>query len=141
MYSLDTNIVIAIINRSDLGIEKAFRALAGKRGLLFISSIVMFELRYGYAKSDRTARMGELLTKLLSAGIDVLPFDAEDAAVSGSIRSHLEAAGTPIGSYDLLIAGQARRRDLTLVTRNRREFDRVPELRVTDWTDWATPAG
>lgn len=141
MYSLDTNIVIAVINRSDLGIERAFKALAGTQGVLFISSIVMFELRYGYAKSDRTDRMVELLTKLLSAGIDVLPFDAEDAAAAGSIRSHLEAAGTPIGAYDLLIAGQARRRGLALVTRNRREFDRVPELKVTDWTDWATPAG
>ena len=67
-------------------------------------------------------------------GIDVLPFEAEDAAHAGDIRAELEKAGTPIGHYDYLIAAQARRRGAALVTLNRREFERVPGLIVVDWS-------
>jgi tRNA(fMet)-specific endonuclease VapC len=43
----------------------------------------------------------------LSGNIEVVPFDAEDAVTAGDLRAELERAGTPIGSYDLLIAAQA----------------------------------
>jgi predicted nucleic acid-binding protein len=66
-------------------------------------------------------------------GIDVLPFDAEDAAHAGDIRAHLERKGTPTGPYDCLIAAQARRRGATLVTANGRGFGRMPGLTVSDW--------
>jgi tRNA(fMet)-specific endonuclease VapC len=42
---------------------------------------------------------------------------------------------TPIGAYDILIAGQARARGLTLVTRNLREFERIPGLSSENWQD------
>lgn len=71
--------------------------------------------------------------RFLGLGIDVIPFEAEDAAHAGEIRAHLESKGTPIGPYDYLIAAQARRRAATLVTLNMREFSRVPGLMVTDW--------
>ena len=58
----------------------------------------------------------------------------EDAVVAGDLRATLEAAGTPIGPYDLLIAAQALRNDATLVTANAAEFARVPSVR---WQDWA----
>ena len=58
-----------------------------------------------------------------------------DAREAGEIRAHLAAQGVPIGSYDVLIAGQARARALTLVTHNTREFARVPRLQVEDWRD------
>jgi tRNA(fMet)-specific endonuclease VapC len=63
----------------------------------------------------------------------VLSFDVEDARHAGAIRAELAAAGTPIGPYDALIAGQARARCLVLVTHNVREFARVPGLQVEDW--------
>src|SRR3954452_10480627 len=66
-------------------------------------------------------------------GIDILSFDAEDAAHAGDIRAHLESKGTPIAAYDYLIAAQARRRGAALVTLNTREFSRVPGLIVVDW--------
>ena len=50
------------------------------------------------------------------------------------MRAELEAAGKPIGAYDVLLAGQARRLGATLVTSNVREFQRVVDLR---WEDWA----
>jgi tRNA(fMet)-specific endonuclease VapC len=65
----------------------------------------------------------------------VLGFDANDARHAGQVRASLAAAGTPIGPYDVLIAGQALARNLTLVTSNVREFRRVPGLRVKDWLE------
>ena len=55
--------------------------------------------------------------------------------LTGDIRSALAAQGVPIGGYDVLIAGQARARALTLVTRNVREFQRVDGLRNENWAD------
>jgi tRNA(fMet)-specific endonuclease VapC len=95
--------------------------------------VALFELRFGIAKSNRREHSERLLERFLGLGIDVLPFDAEDAAHAGDIRAHLESKGTPIGPYDCLIAAQARRRGATLVTANGREFERVPGLMVADW--------
>ena len=96
-------------------------------------AVALFEMRYGFAKSSRREHNERLLERFLGLGIDVLPFETEDATHAGDIRAQLESAGTPIGPYDYLIAAQARRRGATLVTLNRREFERVPGLIVTDW--------
>jgi tRNA(fMet)-specific endonuclease VapC len=61
-------------------------------------------------------------------------FDEEDARAAGTIRAELEAIGKPIGAYDVLLAGQARRHGATLVTSNTKEFARVSGLK---WEDWA----
>jgi tRNA(fMet)-specific endonuclease VapC len=63
----------------------------------------------------------------------VLEFDEEDARQAGQNRAHLASKGTPIGPYDVLIAGQAMARELTLITHNTSEFQRVPGLKVEDW--------
>ena len=68
----------------------------------------------------------------------VLEFDQDDARHAGEVRAHLASKGTPIGPYDVLIAGQARARKLTLVTHNTTEFQRVPGLKVEDWKRAAT---
>jgi tRNA(fMet)-specific endonuclease VapC len=67
------------------------------------------------------------------AFLDVLPFDAAAAEHAGDIRAVLADEGTPIGGYDVLIAGHARSQGMTVVTNNRREFDRIPGLLVEDW--------
>ena len=90
-----------------------------------------FELYYGAHKSQQTARNLELLDRM---AFETVPFDAGDARAAGAVRSQLEAAGRPIGPYDLLIAGQALARGLTLVTANTREFQRVNGLDCEDWT-------
>ena len=61
------------------------------------------------------------------------PFDGEDAEQAGEIRAALVLPGTPIGPYDVLIAGQAKARSLTLITRNAREFQRIDGLMTEDW--------
>ena len=91
---------------------------------------VVFELYYGAYKSKQTTRNLELLDRMV---FETVAFDAADARAAGSIRSQLEAAGCPIGPYDLLIAGQALARGLILVTANTREFQRVDGLDCEDW--------
>jgi tRNA(fMet)-specific endonuclease VapC len=94
---------------------------------------VLFELRYGAAKSARPARNAQRITDFLAGPIEILPFESGDAEEAGDIRAALERAGTPIGPYDVLVAAQARWRDALLVTANGREFARVPRLKLEDW--------
>lgn len=133
MFCLDTNIVIFALNRRRPEIAERLDAELGRRTELFLPAMVLCELRYGVAKSDRRARSERELDAFLAAGFKILAFDAEDADEAGDIRAYLEIVGTPIGHYDVLIAAQARRRGAALVTLNRREFERVPGLMVTDW--------
>ncbi len=133
MICLDTNIVIGIVN----GRSSSFRHRLGEQmrggAPIALSVIALFEMRYGFAKGDRREHNEHLLERFLGLGIDLLPFEPEDAVHAGDIRAELERAGTPIGHYDYLIAAQARRRGATLVTANVREFTRVPGLLVADW--------
>jgi tRNA(fMet)-specific endonuclease VapC len=87
-------------------------------------------LFYGAYKGRRRA---ENLARVEALQFEVVEFDREDARQAGEIRAALAAAGTPIGPYDVLIAGQAMARALTLITHNTREFERVPGLHVEDW--------
>jgi tRNA(fMet)-specific endonuclease VapC len=73
------------------------------------------------------------LDRINALEFEIVPFDDEDARCAGQIRAALATAGTPIGPYDVLIAGQALARDLTLVTHNTREFARVDGLHLEDW--------
>ena len=74
------------------------------------------------------------LAAFLALGLEQWPFEAKDAEDAGDIRASLERAGTTIGPYDLLIAAQARRRGVVLITANSREFARVPGLKSEDWS-------
>jgi tRNA(fMet)-specific endonuclease VapC len=103
--------------------------------VLTLSPIVLFELRYGAAKSANRERNSRRIDDFLAGPIAVLPFEPEDAAEAGDIRAVLERVGAPIGPYDVLIAAQARRRGALLITANEREFARVPGLRIEDWAD------
>ena len=97
-----------------------------------VSSIALFELWY-VAKSARAAANTERLAIFL-APLETLPFDDDDARAAGAVRAALEQAGTPIDAYDTLLAGQALRRGLILVTANVAEFARVNGL---IWQNWA----
>jgi len=134
MFCLDTNIVISAINLRPAYIRARLDAEIASGAMIGIPVIVLFEMRYGAAKSDRRARSEAGLDAFLSLAITPWSFEPDDAVHAGEIRAELESAGTPIGHYDYLIAAQARRRGAALVTLNRREFERVPGLMVTDWT-------
>ena len=133
MICLDTNAVIAVLNDRSSPVRARIDAAIGLGRTLAISPIVLFELRYGAAKSARPERNTQRIADFLSGPIEVLPFEPTDADEAGDIRAVLERAGTPIGPYDVLVAAQARRRDALLVTANEREFARVPRLKFEDW--------
>ena len=128
-YLLDTNILSDLI-RNPQG--KAARRVAkvGESDIC-TSVIVAAELRYGCAKSG-SVKLRKAVTDLLGE-IEVLPFEPPADADYGEIRATLEAAGTPIGGNDLLIAAHARALGATLVTANTREFKRVPGVKVENW--------
>jgi tRNA(fMet)-specific endonuclease VapC len=132
-WLLDTNACIAIINGEPVGVRHRLRAALIRGEPVAVSSIALFELWYGVAKSARTAANTERLAVFL-APLVTLPFDDDDARAAGAVRAALEQAGTPIGAYDTLLAGQALRRGLVLVTANVSEFARVNGL---TWQNWA----
>src|SRR5580704_15957634 len=133
MICLDTNAVIAVLNKRTSPIHTRIDAAVGLGRTLTISPIVLFELRYGAAKSAQPERNAQRIVDFLAGPIAVLPFEPADAEEAGNIRAALEGAGTPIGPYDVLIAAQARRRDALLVTANEEDFARVPGLKLEDW--------
>jgi tRNA(fMet)-specific endonuclease VapC len=130
-YALDTNIVGAALNR-----HAGARRLIKQHLLqgLWLSSVVVFELRYGIAKSNSAARNTASLAAFLSQGVAVRAFDEADAEAAGALRATLEQRGTPIGPYDVLIAAQALRVGAIMVTANLKEFTRVDGLVCEDWT-------
>jgi tRNA(fMet)-specific endonuclease VapC len=136
-YLLDTSACIALINGRPAEVRKRFEAVAAAGATIATSSIVVSELWYGVAKSARAEMNARRLTTFLEGPIDVLDFVSDDAREAGKVRAALEAVGTPIGAYDLLIAGQARRRAARLVTANCAEFRRVADLQ---WEDWTAPS-
>jgi tRNA(fMet)-specific endonuclease VapC len=134
-YLLDANAVIALLNDTTSPIARRIRRYAPRD--IGVSAVVIHELYYGGFKSQRVEKN---LARVDALQFLVLEFDQEDARQAGQIRAHLASKGTPTGPYDLLIAGQAKARKLTLITHNTTEFARVPGLKVEDWKVASPPA-
>jgi len=132
-YLLDTNACIALINGSSELVRKRFSRAVGSGEEVWVPSVSVFELWYGVAKSMQTDANTRRVKMFLEGSVRVLEFGEEDARYAGEIRNTLERMGRPIGTYDVLIAGQAISRKMTLVTANAKEFARVKWL---DWEDW-----
>lgn len=125
---LDTDVCIAVLRGLDPLAETRIRAMPE----VLVSTVTLAELTYGAARSsspDSNLSAVESFAEVVT----LVDLDADAARHSGQIRADLAREGTPIGGYDLLVAGIARSRDLTLVTGNHREFRRVPGLRVEEW--------
>jgi tRNA(fMet)-specific endonuclease VapC len=133
-YLLDTNVCIAVLNQKSPQIEVRVVKELREKSELSISSVSTFELWYGVAKSSRREANSQKLMVFLSNWLNLVNFDDEDARFAGEVRAELESVGRPVGAYDLLIAGQALRHKMTLVTANAREFGRIKNL---SWEDWS----
>lgn len=131
MWVLDSN-TISYYFRGDPLVVLRLRAL--RPAEVAVPAIVEYELRYGLQRLPAEAAASRLvaLAQLLRP-MQMLPFDSECAAHAARIRVALEAVGTPIGPHDTLIAATALRHQATLVTRNTREFSRVPGLLWVNW--------
>lgn len=132
MYLIDTNTCIYSIKGQNASLNQHLFTISPDD--IFVSSVTVGELFYGAAKSRWDSRTRETLNGFL-ANFNILPFDETDAILFGQIRAHLELAGTPIGTYDLMIAAQGICRGLTVVTHNVKEFSRVPGISLEDWAE------
>lgn len=132
-YLLDTNVCIALINGRFIFVRTRFEKAIDAGAQVLVSAVAAFELWFGVAKSARPEANARAVETFFAGPVRLLAFEEEDARRAGAVRAALEMAGKPIGAYDVLIAGQALCRKLTLVTANAREFGRVKGL---IWEDW-----
>jgi len=133
-YLLDTNVCIALINERSPFIGTRFLKELATGAQLFVSSIVALELWYGVPKSMHKEANAQRVGTFFAGRIAILPFEEEDARIAGRVRAAIEAVGKPVGAYDLLIASQALRHEMILVTANTREFARIKNLKWQNWS-------
>lgn len=131
MILLDTDICIYIIKKSDKNVLKKLKRSIDKK--IFISSITVAELEYGVANSSYPERNHLALISFLSL-FEILNFDDFDAHSYGIVKKYLKDKGKIIGPLDMLIASQALAKKFILVSNNVREYERIPDLKLENWT-------
>ena len=136
MYVLDTDICSYLMKRSHPALIERVKAFAVRD--LKVSVVTLFELEYGIARSERRDHLRRVVRSFLE-NVEVLDWTSPAASEAGAVRAELAAAGSPIGAYDLLIAGHVRSLGATLVTHNIREFSRVSGLHLEDWVNGTSP--
>lgn len=129
-FLLDTNICIYLIKKRPEEVPDRFRQHSPKD--VAISIITLFELEYGIEKSNHAKRSKKALSKFLSP-LTLIGLDRDAVSEAASMRARLEKKGMPIGPYDILIAGIAKSRNMTLVTNNTRELERIDNLKLDNW--------
>jgi len=128
-YMLDTDTTIYTIKNRPPTVREIFKKHSGQ---ICVSTVTLSELIYGAEKSAQPERNLADVEGMM-ARLEVLVFDESAAAHAGQIRAELARKATPIGPYDVMIAGHARSQGLILVTNNTREFTRVSGLRLVNW--------
>jgi tRNA(fMet)-specific endonuclease VapC len=129
VYILDTNTLLYFFK----GIGKvADNLLAVSPKDIGLPAVVLYELEYGIARSTSPKKRMKQLEEFCAL-VEVLNFGNEEAKASAMLRASLEKKGTPIGPYDVMIAGTALSRQGILITSNTKEFRRVPKLQIIDW--------
>ncbi len=131
-YLFDTNTCIYLIKKRPPEVLERFRQHSPQD--VAISTITLFELQYGVEKSRYPQRSKAALSKFLLP-LNLINLDRSSAMEAAIIRAQLEKKGLRIGPYDLLKAGLARSRGMTLVTNNIREFERIAELHLENWVE------
>ena len=130
-YMLDTNICIYLIRQKPPKVLRHFKSHGV--GDIGISSITLAELHYGVSKSQHAEKNRQALDEFVLP-LEIEGFNEKAAAEYGTIRADLEKAGKPVGAMDMLIGAHAVSLGATLVTNNVKEFKRIPNLKVVDWS-------
>jgi len=134
LFLLDTNVVSDFFKHRA---EVTTRFQSAAPSSLAISALTVMEIEYGFERQPAARSRFGTLWSALQYDLAVLPFETPDALSTARVRAHLARLGTPIGPFDLQLAGTALARGLILVTHNRAEFERVPDLALEDW--WTAP--
>lgn len=133
LYMLDTNICIFLLSkRKPVYFEKLDKLQNKINNRIAISAIVLAELQYGIANSQRQEQNQRDLNALLSK-FEILSYSEECAFFYGNVRAVLKKSGCLISGNDLLIASHAMAENAILVTNNTKEFQRVDGLNVENW--------
>ena len=130
-YLIDTNICIYIMNKRPIEVINRFKE--HQVGEIGISTITLSELQFGVSKSAYPQKNQVRLDEF-TAPFEIAPYDEIAARAYGLIRNQLKKSGRPIGPLDMLIAAHAVGHGLILVTNNEKEFRRIKELTVENWT-------
>ena len=132
MFLFDTDIITNIFKRKPSA--QLIRRLSDTpSSLQYISTITVFEIVYGAAKSNRPEYHLKNLETILLPAVNVVGFDAKAAYVCGQLRAELEQEGLPLDLADLQIAAIALSGNFTLVTGNTKHFQRIKTLHVENW--------
>lgn len=130
-YMLDTNTCIYIIKRKPPKVIERFKQTDISQ--IGISSITLSELLYGVSKSSNPEQ-NQIALSQFAAPLEILPYDDGAASCYGALRAGLEKQGTPIGSLDMLIAAHAISLNSVLITNNEKEFTRIPNIKLGNWS-------
>jgi len=130
MYVLDSDTCIYLVEHRYPSVQAKFATVPTAE--IAVSAISLGELRYGAANSQRRRANLERLENFLFP-FAILPFDSSATAFYAAAKDYLRRLGTPIGSFDLLIAATVLAHDATLVTNNTRKLARVPGLKLENW--------
>ena len=133
MYYIDTNVIVDATRNKKVSarILEHFRSVAVFD--ICIPSIVLSELEFGARHSNSYEQNIKIIRQFISP-YKIIPFTEKEAVEYGKIRQFLTTEGQPIGPNDMLIAATALANDAVLVTHNTGEFERVPNIRLEDWT-------
>lgn len=129
-YLLDTCVISDFV-KGDPNVMA--RLKAERPSDLAISAVTVMEIQYGLALNvARAKKLSPIMDSLLQM-LPALPYEDKEAWATATIRAALKQQGTPIGPYDVMIAGTAQANQLIMVTSNTGEFERVQGLLVEDW--------
>lgn len=134
MLALDTNVVVAVLRGCRPHLRALLSAAANGGEPIIVSALVLRELAFGALVSARPDVQLTRLDEFLDA-YTIEPFTAADALAAARVQADLQRRGAPIQDVDVLIAGHAVSRGWTLVTANVRDFIRIEELALLDWSD------
>ena len=131
-YLLDTNVLSEVIRK------EPNRSLMQRLGEVLprdvvTSAVCVAELRHGAARVAHGARLWERIASEVLSRVDILPLGETEALRAGDLLAMLEAQGEPIGIEDAWIAATAIEHRLIVVTRNLKQFRRIPDLASESW--------
>ncbi len=132
-YMLDTDICIYLIRKKPASVIKKLNSLPNEA--IGLSIISIFELQFGVEKSQHHKQSQTALTHFREPIQHILTVDRQVAERAAMIRAELQKKGTPIASYDVLIAATALTQDVILVSNKPKEFEHVEGLMLENWVN------
>jgi len=129
-YLLDTCVISDFVkgNKNVMQIIKSEQPVN-----LAVSSVTVMELHYGLKLNPQRAKKISPIISALLGTIKIIPYETHCAEQTAVIRAQLKTLGTPIGPYDIMIAGTALAHNLVMVTANVKEFKRINILDIENW--------